>query len=493
MFEHFLENYIDFYIDYLYKNQNETIYAEQKGLFTKKDYYECLKPVIDMIKNHKEYTIEEIRAHLYEKSGLERKVSDFIYKKEMAPGIVMRYGTPTYCETIVAGNKKEVAMDKEGKIVPMVEKMKEDTIFDLASITKIFTSLSILKLEQMGLLCLSDEVTKYDDRFTYLKGITIFDLITFQIPLKTKKRVDEAKTRREAEEILFSIEIDQLKELKRPYTDMGAMVLKYVIEKASGMEYYDFLKKMIFSPLHMEDTYVTVPKEKLNRLASTNYGIKYGKENYSITINKEGAVYDPKAQVMGQMEGKLSGHAGLFSTAQDMTTFAKTLIEGTFLPQEQVENFARNKIGRMYIEGQTIKYVQYYGMLCYSKHPKLENTEVYHALSGKAFASVGWTGTYLTVDPMNQLYLFLGSNRSHNRFTFIDPTKQEEISVDKNGRRTIILPNKEIKTDASRFTFDRNKDFVYSALKLILQYKMVEDLYEVFFEKGEKKEKTYTL
>ena len=126
----------------------------------------------------------------------------------MAPGMVMCYETPKYSETIILGNKKEIIMTDKGDFVSKIEKMEENTIFDLASITKIFTSFSILLLEQRGNLSIYDEVIKYDPRFKNLKGITLFDLLTFQVPLKTTKRIDGVKSREEAEELLFSIEID---------------------------------------------------------------------------------------------------------------------------------------------------------------------------------------------------------------------------------------------------------------------------------------------
>lgn len=485
MYEKFLENYID----NLYNYQNQTSFVEQQKLFTKKEYYVFLKPVVELLKKYKDHTIEELRNLLYQQSNIEEYVKDFFDKKAMAPGVVMRYGTLKYSETIVFGNKVEKTKE-EDHFVPEVKKMEENTIFDLASITKIFTSFSILLLEQRGLLSLKDEIQKYDDRFKNLKGVTIFDLLTFKVPLKTRKRIDEALSREEAEQLLFSIQTDPSGNPYKPYTDMGAMVLKYVIEKASGMKYDAFLKENIFLPFHMEDSYVLVPKRKLDRVASTNFDFKYyNEDSFSITNNEREAVYDPKAQKMGQMEGILSGHAGLFSTARDMSNFAKNLINETIFSKEVLEKFSKNRTGRVYVENEKIKYVQYFGMLCYSKYPNLCGTEVEHALSGKTFASAGWTGTYFTVDPLNDIYLFLGSNRSHNRVTSIDPINQNKISVEENGRKTIVLPNKERKIITTGFAFDRNSAVVSPALKLTIQYKMLEDFYEQCFKEVKKEEK----
>ena len=406
--------------------------------------------------------------------------------------MVFSYGTENYKETVVVGNRQEVSIDEKGNLVPAVEKMTEDTIFDLASITKLFTSLSVLKLVQQGTISLDDEIKKFAPQFKNLEGITVFDLISFGVPLKTNGRVDRASSKEEAEQILFNIEVDKENENKVPYTDMGAMVLKYVIENASGMNYYNFVDSNILNKLKMSDTHVVVPKMKLDRVASTNLDVKFYKDgNFAITTNAtKGVVYDPKAQIMGQPEGILSGHAGMFSTAHDMTNLAKGIMGGQVIDANYVEMMAKNRTGRKYMQDDKEKYVQYLGFLCYSKHPQLANSELFHAMSGKAFASAGWTGTQLTVDPVNQLYFFMAGNRSHNRMTFIDAVQKEKVETDENGKKTIVLPNGEVKIDATRFAWDRDEVVVHPALKLSIQYKMLEDIYKLMNEKIEQEENT---
>lgn len=476
-----LEKYLNDYINDLYEKQNIGSCIEQQGLYSKKDYYELLKPVVELISNYKDYSIEELRSKLYENSNIEENLNDFIYKKEMVPGMVFSYGTKNYKETIVVGNRQEVSLDENGKIIPALEKMTDDTIFDLASITKIFTSISILKLVEKGIISLDDEIKMYAPEFKNLNGVTIYDLITFSVPLKTNGRVDKALKREEAEKILFDIEIDKESTNRRPYTDMGAMVLKYVIEHASGMNYYNFVSENILKPMNMKDTHVVVPKMKLDRVASTNLDGKYYKDgNFSITTNvKKGIAYDSKAQIMGQPDGILSGHAGLFSTASDMTSLAKGMIDGQVIDEKYIEMMAKNRTGKKYIEDEKEKYVQYLGMLCYSKNPILSDSELFHAMSGRALASAGWTGTQLTIDPLNELYFFMASNRSHNRMTFIDSTWKDKVEFDENGKKTILLPNGDIKIDATRFAWDRDAAVVHPALKLAIQYKMLEDIYSL--------------
>ncbi len=484
-----LEKYLEDYVNDLYTKQNNGAVLEQQNLYSKKDYYELLKPVIDLFKNDS-LSLQEMREALFKNSGIEEKVNDFIYKREMVPGMVFSYGTGNYKETVVIGNRQEVTLDEKGNLVPAVEKMTEDTIFDLASVTKLFTSLSVLKLVENGTISLDDEIKKYAPEFKNLNGVTIFDLMSFGVPLKTEGRVDGKDSKEESEQVLFTLYVDKEDANERPYTDMGAMVLKYVVEHASGMNYYQFIDENILSKLNMSDTHVLVPKMKLDRVASTNLDSKIYKDGNVITTTNaiKGVVYDPKAQSMGQPEGILSGHAGMFSTANDMTNLAKGIMGGQVIDEEYVEMMAKNRTGRKYIQDDKEKYVQYLGFLCYSKNPILGSSELYHAMSGKAFASAGWTGTQLTVDPINQLYFFMAGNRSHNRMTFIDPAQRDKVVEDENGKKTIVLPNGDVKIDATRFAWDRDEVVVHPALKLSIQYKMLEDIYTLMNEKVEKEE-----
>lgn len=487
-----IDKFLEDYVNEMYEKQNKGAVAAQQGLYSKEDYYKLLKPVMDVIAKNGDKTLDEMRDILYEQSGIEENIRDFVYKREMVPGLVFTYGTNNFRETVIVGNRQEVTLDNDGHIVPEPEKMTEDTIFDLASITKLYTSLSILKLVQEGTISLDDEIVKYAPEFKNLKGVTIFDLLSFRLPLKTNGRVDRALSKEDAQNILFDIEVDQESNNLKPYTDMGAMVLKYVIEKASGTNYYNFVEENILKPLNMTDTHVVVPKTKINRVASTNLdGMYYKDGNFRInTSNPKGIVYDPKARILGAPSGDLTGHAGLFSTADDMTSLAKGIMSGRVVDDKYVEEMAKNRTGKkVIIDGQP-KNVQYLGYLCYSKNPVLADSEIYHAMSGRTLASAGWTGAQLTVDPLNELYFFMAGNRSHNRMTYIDPAQKDKVVMDENGKKTIILPDGREMIDATRFAWDRDSIVVHPALRLAIQYKMLEDFYNLSNEKEETRSRT---
>lgn len=483
------------YIEKLMENQNNGACLEQMNLYSSADYYKILKPVIDVVNNNPDDSIEELRNKLYEMSHVEDKVKSFILERQMAPGMVIRYGTANFEETIVIGNRQEVGIDESGNLVPSIEKMTHDTIFDLASVTKIYTSLSIIKLVEKGIINLEDQVQKYVPEFKNLNDVTIMDLLTFGKPLKTNGRIDRAKSYDEALEILKNIGInyDLIGSTKNPYTDMGAMVLKFVVEKVTNMTFYDFIDKAILQKLGLTDTHVVVPSYKLDRVASTNLERKYY-EDGNIGITKDvlkGISHDPKARIMGQPLGNLSGHAGLFSTAKDMTELAKGIISGDVIGLENVLAMSENKTGRKYVDNGEIKYVQYLGRLCYSKNPHLDSSEVFHALSGRTFASAGFTGNQLTVDPINNLYFFMAGNRTHNRFSYIHQSQRDLVVEDSITKRKIVPTSDGDIVDATRFAWDRDAKIVHPIIILTLQYKLLEDIFN--YNKDIEDAKTHSL
>lgn len=485
-----LDKFLDEYVEKLYIASNINMDKNQRNLYKKSNYYKILKPVINILKNNKDKTLDELRNILFLNSDLVLKTNKFIKEMSLAPGVVYTYGTCNYKETVVLGNRQEVALSDENKFIPSTFNMTHDTIFDLASLTKVFTSLAIFKLLELNLINLDDSIIKYLPEFNNLKNITIFDLLSFKKGLATDKRIDNLNYK-DARDTLLNIKPCPIYD--NTYTDMGAIVLKYVIEKVSGMSYYDFLNNFIFKELNLEDTYQTIPNYKLDRCASTIGSIKYLKDK-SLIIDKEpflGIVHDPKARVLSSNED-LPGHAGLFSTTSDMSKVARSIIDNKVISKDNLSLMTTNQTGRRYIENNEYKYRQYLACMCYSKHPIKKYSELYHALSGNSFAMGGYTGVELTVDSINQIFFFLGTNRVHNRLTYIDPSLKNKIITLRNNRKILNVDENYI-TSSVDFAYERDKYIIHPSLKLAIQYKMLEDYYKLLNEKIEKEEKIKVL
>ena len=136
----------------------------------------------------------------------------------------------------------------------------------------------------------------------------------------------------------------------------------------------------------------------------------------------------------------------------------------------------KNRTGFSFLTpNNSLNYSQYFGMLVYSKNPVLPNSEVQHFLSGKSFASAGWSGTQQTIDPINGINFTLLSNRSHNRMTVIAEDKKGKVIEQLDSKKIIYLPNGQVMIDATSYAYDRD-DVVRSCLELALKYKILEDI-----------------
>ena len=463
-----INKYLKFhtYIKTLLENQSITNVEYLQNIFSKKDYINLLRPVLETIKENPYANLTTLRLKLFLKSGLKELTEDFVYKTKITPGILMDFGTIKNRDTILCGNMEEI---------PNQKPIEQDTIFDLASTSKLFTSISILKLLEAGLIDLYSPVTNYVKEFTKLGNITIYDLLKFRVNICTDKRVDSAKSPEEAEQILFTVHKNDNPNIYNAYTDMGAMVLRYVVEKVSNMSFNDFVKEIILKPLDMNDTYLHVPQEKLSRVANENYSsiIKKDGSDITKTDNIPGTPHDDKARVIGSTQNIAPGHAGYFSTKDDMIKLGTALANFTILNKYSVYSISDNATGQILEDG---SYSRFYGSLVYLKQPDPKFLRVYPPLSGKSFMSPGFAGTTLVVDPLNKIVLFTGANRLHNRIYRIHPDQVKNIHTYSNGCQSFTLKNGEEKIISAPYT-GKKEIIVKCALDLTLQYQLLEILY----------------
>ena len=202
-----------------------------------------------------------------------------------------------------AGGRTESAMDGE---------VKENSVFDLASLTKLFTGLCALRLKEEGLLDISRSVFSYDPRFAELKDTTVEQLMSFTAELKTPGRVDDCAMREEALKCLFGT-VSTGEPKGRHYSDIPSMVLKYVLEAAAGMPFMDCVRKTVLEKAGMTETWALVPDGRIGDCLSYDpeYRIMNGKRIKRAGL-KPGIPHDPKAAVIQAGTDDLCGHAGLF-------------------------------------------------------------------------------------------------------------------------------------------------------------------------------------
>lgn len=152
-----------------------------------------------------------------------------------------------------AGERIETAMDGD---------VGGRSVFDLASVTKLFTGLCAMKLREEGLLDVSRSVSSYEPRFKGLRDRSVWELMTFGATIRTPVRLDACGEREAAENALFAAEAAAQPD-RRAYSDIPAMILRYVLEAAGGMPLYECVRKCVLEPAGMTETWAKVPEERI--------------------------------------------------------------------------------------------------------------------------------------------------------------------------------------------------------------------------------------
>ncbi|MFI3260299.1 MAG: serine hydrolase domain-containing protein [bacterium] len=455
------------YSSSLYKNQNETDNPELKNLLTKKEYFSMLQEVLEIVKENNYASKLTIKDELFKRSRLSDAIANIVYVKNLIPGMNLTFGSKTLRDTILCGNKTECILDKDGNKISYFTDLELNTIYDLASTSKLLTSLAIYSLIDNNYIEKDKPVREYCPQFKNLGDTTVYDLLKFKVNVKTNERIDTQPTFKKAEEVLFSSVLSGETNLINAYTDIGAMILKYVVEAASGISFDEYITEMIFKPLGMNDTFLNVPKDKLSRVACNNFN-KTVDNNGTIFENTTtflGSSHDPKAVIMKSKENNAPGHAGYFSTNDDMMKLGNGLLEGLVISKDSLFDISKSETGMETTDknGEKI-YTKYFGSLTYGKQKDEQYLSVNPTLSGRAFMSPGFAGTTFAIDPLNHIVMFIGANRLHNRIYNIPGKFKEE----KNGK--IFYKGNIV---SSSYALDK-ESIVEIAMNLAIQYQFLE-------------------
>src|SRR5579859_2363778 len=204
----------------------------------------------------------------------------------------------------------------EPKRVPMTV----DTIFDLASLTKVIaTTTAVMQLVEQGKIRLNDPVAKYLPEFGQngKEDITIRQLLTHYSGLAPDL---DLTTPWEGKTTAYQLACVEPPETTPGsgfvYSDINFIMLGALVEKVSGENLDIYTEKHIFAPLKMTHTRFVPPVSWRQKIAPT----QYDENNHMLW----GVVHDPTARRMGGV----AGHAGLFSTADDLAKFAQVLLNG---------------------------------------------------------------------------------------------------------------------------------------------------------------------
>ncbi len=368
--------------------------------------------------------------------GLLRSIERLVFEQRMLTGLTVVYGNAREYDSVTVGNAREVIKTQEG-IVPDVRPLTAHTLYDLASLTKLFTAVSVLQLVERGMLRLTDTVAAADARFSQLYNTTIQEALTFQAVLKSPQRVDAQPDFDSAQRQVFAIyRSEHMPE--RLYSDMNALLLSYVVEGVTGQDFYDYVKENILIPVGMQRTFAQVPAERVDDCVDYNLEHRIIEGDYQVLDDQPaGQPHDPKARLLLR-GGRLCGHAGLFSTAQDMACFAQALLQGKLIARDTLLGMGVNRTGYNDQRG----YRQYLGQLCFAKSPVQRLSELPSWMGQRAIGMSGYTGNHFALDPELGVFdIFLG-NRCHNRVSRIVPeTAAQALGLADDGSGSVRWPD----------------------------------------------------
>ena len=184
----------------------------------------------------------------------------------------------------------------------------ENTIFDIASMTKLYTEFILFDVIDEYGLSLDTKIRDIVSFYESIGDLTLMDLISFNNTYKTKIDIRECKNKKEAIEALRTIYIDEEKIGYYLYTDLPIMVLTDIMEEYTSLSYKELFDKYIISKYNLNDTYLDI-----------NMGERY------ITVNKN-LVNDPKANIMGGYYG----HGGVKASSKDFIKFLNSVFESKY-------------------------------------------------------------------------------------------------------------------------------------------------------------------
>jgi len=287
----------------------------------------------------------------------------------------------------------------ERALEPRREAMTPDTIFDVASLTKVIvTAPALMQLVEKGKVRLNDPVAKYLPEFAQngKADITVRQLLTHYSGLDPDL---DLKTAWEGKQTAYAMAMAEMPAdppgAKFSYSDINFIVLGELVERVSGETLDEYAVRHIFAPLKMLHTRFMPPAAWRMKIAPTQYD-----ENEHML---RGVVHDPTARRMGGV----AGHAGLFSTGDDLAKYAQTLLDGGdgILSALSVEKMTRPE------QPPSAPVLRGFGWDIDS--PFSSNRGDLFPVG--SYGHTGFTGTSLWIDPTTRTYIILLTNAVHPR------------------------------------------------------------------------------
>jgi len=280
------------------------------------------------------------------------------------------------------------------QLLPEVLPLEEDTLFDLASLTKIVsTTMVALKLIDGGKLHLDDRIGKFFDCPLDKKSLTIFDLMTHAGGLPAHVRLDHvAKSPNEVYDYILGLDLLAPAGKEVAYSCLGYILLGKICEQVGGKTLDKLAHEWVFAPLGLENTLYNPTIKKPYTYAVTE---KDADGNWL-----SGVVHDENARYMGGV----SGNAGIFSNIEEAGKLARMFAnKAVGILSEDLFDHA--------VQNHTPNCGEARGLGFAVKGDFLVSCGKHFARG--SYGHTGYTGTSMWIDPTNGLYIVFLTNRVH--------------------------------------------------------------------------------
>ena len=279
--------------------------------------------------------------------------------------------------------------------------MAQDTLFDLASITKLFTSTVAVQLAEQGAFSLDAPVAQHLPEFAAddpaKSAITIRQLLTHQsgmAPWLDLYALPDNAARLAA---IYASPLEESPGTSYAYSDLNMISLSVLMERVTGKALDTLVAEPITGPLGLRDTLFNPPAKEHGRVAATEY------QPWTERGMIRGTVHDENAYALGGV----AGHAGIFSTAHDLAVFGQMLANGGRYGRTRV-------LSEKSVRAVLTDYSAPLGASPRGLGWQVDQRFYMDAMTTSVTAGhTGYTGTSLVVDPVSRMVFVLLSNRVH--------------------------------------------------------------------------------
>lgn len=270
---------------------------------------------------------------------------------------------------IIGGNRNRFNNDK----------VDENTLFDVASITKLYMLTLLFVLSNEGIIDLNEKISDLDEKYKKLEDFTFNDLIRLHGEIATEGRITDANNEEDAYRILETAYLKSNDRTQNKYTDIGAIIMSKVLEKVifertgNKLSFEEIMNNYLFEKLDLKHT--TYSPSTLN--LSGNGAL-------------DNKAHDPKSRLLGPV-----GSAGIFVNSDDLAKLSRNILSDNFLSID-----LKSRYGEITFQNSSKGNLGIY----VKRDDGLNSSYTPSDFSTGSFSHQGWTGSVATFDPNNVIH-----------------------------------------------------------------------------------------